>query len=108
MAFGVDLLDVPELAGHPNSVFTRDTAVCTPQGYIHLNLGLETRQGEGGAWMAQILYAQGGHCIGEVKPPGTIEGGDVVLAGNVAFIGRSARTNEEGIRCSVRPNRYQF
>lgn len=96
-AFGADVLDVPELAGHPNSVFTRDTAVCTPQGYIQLNLGLETRQGEG-AWMAQFLYAQGERCIGEILPPGTIEGGDVVLAGNVAFIGRSVRTNEEGIR----------
>ena len=96
-AFGADVLDVPELAGHPNSVFTRDTAICTPQGYINLNLGLPTRQGEG-AWMAQILNAQGERCIGEVKPPGTIEGGDVVLAGDVAFVGRSVRTNEEGIR----------
>lgn len=95
--FGAEVLDVPELAGHPNSVFTRDTAICTPQGYIKLNLGLETRQGEG-AWMAQILSAQGERCIGEIKPPGTLEGGDVVLAGEVAFIGRSVRTNKAGIR----------
>ena len=32
--FGAEVLDVPELAEHPNSVFTRDTAICTPQGYI--------------------------------------------------------------------------
>jgi dimethylargininase len=96
-AFGADVLDVPELAGHPNSVFTRDTAICTPQGYIHLNLGLATRQSEG-AWMAQILKAQGERCIGEIKPPGTVEGGDVILSGDVAFIGRSVRTNGEGIR----------
>jgi dimethylargininase len=96
-AFGAEVLDVPEMAGHPNSVFTRDTAICTPQGYINLNLGLPTRQSEG-AWMAQILDAQGERCIGEVKPPGTVEGGDVVLAGKVAFIGRSVRTNDEGVR----------
>jgi dimethylargininase len=96
-AFGADVLDVPELAGHPNSVFTRDTAICTPQGCIKLNLGLATRQGEG-AWMAQVLNDRGERCIGEIKPPGTVEGGDVVLAGDVAFIGRSVRTNEEGIR----------
>jgi dimethylargininase len=96
-AFGAEVLDVPELAGHPNSVFTRDTAICTPQGYINPNLGLETRRSEG-AWMAQILDAHGEPCIGEIKPPGTIEGGDVVLAGEVAFVGRSVRTNEEGIR----------
>lgn len=96
-AFGAEVLDVPERAGHPNSVFTRDTAICTPQGYIHLHLGLETRQSEG-VWMAQILKAQGERCIGEIKPPGTVEGGDVILSGDVAFIGRSVRTNEEGIR----------
>ena len=95
--FGAEVLDVPELAGHPNSVFTRDTAICTPQGYIKLLLGLPTRQSEG-AWMAQVLDAQGTSCIGEIKPPGTLEGGDVVLAGEVAFIGRSVRTNAEGIR----------
>jgi len=95
--FGAEVLDVRELAGHPNSVFTRDTAICTPQGYIKLILGLPTRQGEGG-WMAQVLNEQEIPCIGEIKPPGTIEGGDVVLAGNVAYIGRSVRTNEEGIR----------
>ena len=96
-AFGADVLDVPELPGHPNSVFTRDGAICTPQGYIKLNLGLPTRQSEG-AWMAHVLNAQGERCIGEIKQPGTVEGGDVVLAGNVAFLGRSIRTNEEGIR----------
>jgi len=95
--FGAEVLDVPELAGHPNSVFTRDTAICTPQGYIKLILGLPTRQAEG-AWMAQVLNAQGERCIGEITPPGTLEGGDVVLAGDVAFIGKSVRTNDEGIR----------
>jgi dimethylargininase len=95
--FGAKVLDVPELAEHPNSVFTRDTAICTPQGYIKLILGLTTRQGEG-AWMAQVLNVLGTPCIGEIKPPGTLEGGDVVLAGDVAFIGQTVRTNEEGIR----------
>lgn len=96
-AFGADVLDVPEMEGHPNSVFTRDTAIATPQGYIQVNLGLKTRQTEG-AWMAQVLDAQGETCIGEITPPGTVEGGDVVLAGKVAFIGRTVRTNDEGIR----------
>ena len=45
--FSAEVIDIPELDEHPNSVFTRDTALCTPQGYIRLRLGLETRQGEG-------------------------------------------------------------
>ncbi len=40
------MINIPELANHPNSVFTRDTALCTPNGYIKLRLGLESRQGE--------------------------------------------------------------
>jgi len=95
--FGAEVIDVPELAEHPNSVFTRDTALSTPQGYIRLRLGLETRQGEG-AWMAAILDSFKEPYVGEIKTPGTVEGGDVVLAGNVAFIGKSQRTNKEGIK----------
>ena len=94
--FGADVTDLPELAGHPNSVFTRDTALCTPTGYVKLRLGLESRQGEE-EWMAEALEAMGETCVGEITAPGTVEGGDVVLAGDVAFVGRSIRTNEEGI-----------
>jgi len=95
--FGSEVVDVVELEGHPNSVFVRDTALCTPRGYVKLRLGLETRQGEDG-WMAEVLEELGEPCVGEIREPGTVEGGDVVLAGEVAFIGRSIRTNEEGIR----------
>ena len=38
--FGAEVIDIPELDEHPNSVFTRDTALCTPRGYIKLRLGL--------------------------------------------------------------------
>ena len=95
--FGAEVMDIPELDEHPNSVFTRDTALCTPKGYIKLRLGLETRQGEE-EWMAEALDATGETCVGEIKAPGTVEGGDVVLAGDVAFIGQSIRTNVEGVR----------
>jgi dimethylargininase len=94
---GCEVIDVPELAGHPNSVFTRDTALCTPDGYVKLRLGLDTRLGEG-EWMARALESLGVPRAREITPPGTVEGGDVVLAGNVAFVGRSTRTNADGIR----------
>jgi len=95
--FGAEVIDISELTGHPNSVFTRDTALFTPRGYIKLRLGLETRQGEE-EWMAATLDSRKEFCIGEIKTPGTVEGGDVVLAGKVAFIGKSLRTNAEGIK----------
>ncbi len=95
--FGAEVIDISELDKHPNSVFTRDTALCTPRGYIKLRLGLETRQGEE-EWMAATLDSLNEPCIGEIKAPGTVEGGDVVLAGEIAFIGKSIRTNAEGIK----------
>jgi len=95
--FGCEVIDVPELDGHPNSVFTRDTAVCTPRGYVKVRMGLETRRGEE-EWMARVLDGLGEPRAGEIVAPGTVEGGDVILAGDVAFVGRSTRTNEEGIR----------
>jgi dimethylargininase len=96
VGFGSQVIDVPELAGHPNSVFTRDTALSTPKGYVRLRLGLDTRLGEG-EWMSQVLDGMGEPCVGEIRAPGTVEGGDVVLAGSVAFVGRSIRTNGEGV-----------
>lgn len=93
---GCRVIDVPELEGHPNSVFIRDTALSTPEGYIRLRMGLESRIGEEN-WMCRALESIGEPCVGEIKHPGTAEGGDIILAGNVAFIGHSRRTNAEGI-----------
>ncbi|MFC2164388.1 dimethylarginine dimethylaminohydrolase family protein [Acidobacteriota bacterium] len=95
--FGVEVIDVPELKGHPNSVFTRDASVSTPRGYIKLRLGLPARRDEG-EWMAKILGSLDEPCAGEIKDPGTVEGGDVILAGHVAFVGHTRRTNIEGVK----------
>lgn len=95
--FGAEVIDLPELANHPNSVFTRDTALCTPQGYIELIPGIDTRQAEGG-WMALALDQIGEPCAGKIRFPGCVDGGDVVLFNKLAFIGLSGRTNKEGAR----------
>jgi len=94
---GAEIIDAPELEGHPNSVFTRDPSIVTPQGYIKLRMGLSSRRGEED-WIADVLEATGEPCAGDIERPGTVEGGDVILAGEVAFIGHSERTNEEGVR----------
>ena len=94
---GCEVIDINELEGHPNSVFTRDAAVITPKGYIKMSMGIDTRRGEE-EWMAEALEAMGEPCAGEIKEPGTVEGGDVILCGAVAFVGLTQRTNGEGIR----------
>jgi len=94
---GAVVLDAPELSGHPNSVFTRDVSLVTPRGYVQLRMGLPSRRGEE-AWMASFLESSGEPRAGAIEPPGTVEGGDVILAGRVAFVGHSERTNAEGAR----------
>jgi len=91
-----EVVEVPELTGHPNSVFTRDTALVTPDGHVRLRMGLESRRGEE-EWMSELLVGLGTPCIGGIETPGTLEGGDVILAGKVAFVGHSSRSNEAGV-----------
>jgi dimethylargininase len=95
--FGCEVIDVPELPGHPNCVFTRDVALCTPVGHVKLRMGLAARRDEE-EWMSRALLALGEPCIGAISEPGTVEGGDIILAGSVAFLGLSGRTNREGAR----------
>ncbi len=94
---GARVIGLAELEGHPNSVFARDAGLVTPFGYVQLRMGLGTRRGEDG-WLAAALASRGVPCAGRIEPPGTVEGGDVILAGRVAFVGRSARTNASGLR----------
>jgi len=94
---GVEVSDIGECPGHPNSVFTRDMAVGTSKGYIQASMGIPTRVGED-RWMADALNRLGEPSAGAIQPPGTVEGGDVVLGGRVAFVGQTQRTNPEGIR----------
>jgi dimethylargininase len=91
-----DVIQIPELVGHPNSVFTRDTSLVTPQGYVKLKMGLESRRGEED-WMALHLESIGKKKAGSITGNGTVEGGDVILTGSIAFVGLSRRTNGEGV-----------
>jgi dimethylargininase len=92
---GCEVIDVPEMPKHPNSVFVRDAALCVPEGFIRLRMGLASRRGEE-AWMADILETLGEPCAGQIDEPGTVEGGDVILAGAVAFLGLSISGPQPG------------
>ncbi len=94
---GARVINLRELTGHPNSIFARDAGLVTPRGYIKLRLGLATRRGEE-TWMASALDKLGVRYLGTIEPPGTVEGGDVIMAGKVAFVGRSGRSNKSGVR----------
>jgi len=94
-SFDVEVITVSELEGHPNSVFVRDVAVITPDGAVMMNMGLESRRNEE-HWMEQEFSKQHIPIAARITDPATAEGGDVILADDVAFVGNSSRTNEVG------------
>jgi dimethylargininase len=94
---GARVHEVPELSAHPNSVFVRDVALVTPEGFVRLRMGLPARSGEE-AWLEGHLIALGLPRVGAIEPPGTLEGGDVFLLDDVALVGLSPRANAEGAR----------
>jgi dimethylargininase len=94
---GARVINLRELAGHPNSAFARDACLVAADGYVRLRMGLPTRRGEED-WLGAAVEARGVPCAGVIEAPGTVEGGDVILARGVAFVGRSGRTNASGVR----------
>ncbi len=98
---GVKISCIPELEGHPNSVFVRDVALCCPDGAVILRMGLDSRKGEE-MWIRTAFERLDIPVIGGVEAPGTIEGGDIILAGAMAFVGSSVRSNKLGVDQATR------
>ena len=78
----------------PDSTFIEDAALCTPACAVITNPGAVTRKGEI-AGMREVL-SEFYDVIEEIHSPGTLEAGDVMMAGSHYYVGLSARTNNEG------------
>lgn len=83
---------------YPDSCFVEDPAVLTRECAIITNPGAESRNGEKDLILPAVREFYPEERIEYIEPPGTLEGGDVMMAGDHFFVGRSARTNAEGIR----------
>jgi len=88
----VKVLDADD--NFPDSTFIEDAALCTPHCAIITSPGAASRKGEI-AGMRNIL-SEFYNSIEEIKSPGTLEAGDVMMVGEHYYIGISARTNKEG------------
>jgi len=78
----------------PDSVFVEDTALLTPYCAIITNPGADSRKGETNG-MKEVLKPYFDE-IEEIKEPGTLEAGDIMMVGNHFFIGLSERSNLKG------------
>ena len=95
VGLGLEVEVLPALSGHPDACFVEDCAVVVPELAVITLPGAPSRRGET-ASVAAVLGA--GRESAAIAAPGTLDGGDVLVAGRTCWIGLSARTNEAGAR----------
>lgn len=85
---------------YPDSTFIEDVALCTPSCAIITNPGAPSRRGEieGMKELLSGFYSS----IEEILSPGTVEAGDIMMAGKHYYIGISSRTNPEGAKQTIK------
>ena len=80
-----------------DSIYCRDASIATDFGIIICNMGKQGRIDEPYAQL-EAYKMNNVNILGEIKFPGTLEGGDVAwLDQNTLAVGHTYRTNEEGI-----------
>jgi len=91
----------------PDAVFVEDTAVVVDELAVVPIMGSARRQSE----IQELLPAFSRYRpLKFLRPPATLEGGDVIRVGRTLFVGLSTRTNLEGVnqlREILRPFDYQ-
>ena len=95
---GVSVTVLPADENYPDSCFVEDPAVLTERCAIIANPGAPSRNGEKESIEEAVRNFYPEDRIEHITFPGTLDGGDVMMCGDHFFVGRSARTNEEGLR----------
>jgi dimethylargininase len=91
---GLHVTELEADEGHPDSTFIEDTALVTPACAIITRPGAESRRGETVSVANELRkFFPSLHTI---EQPGTLDAGDVMMAGDHYYIGLSSRTNEHG------------
>ena len=81
-----------------DALYCRDASIATNHGMILCSMGKEGRKSEPEA-QRNTFQNHGIAILGQIKSPGTLEGGDVAwLNEKTLAVGHSYRTNQEGIR----------
>jgi len=91
---GLELIILNPDENHPDSVFMEDVALLTSKCAIITRPGAASRREETNG-MRMVLEPHF-KFLEQIKTPGTLEAGDVMMAGNHFYIGISKRTNDEG------------
>ena len=93
---GWDIVEVPPAPDCPDSAFVEDTMVVYRNVAVIARPGADERKPE--TTDAEKVIESLGYSINRIRPPGTLDGGDVLKVGDTVYVGRGGRTNGEGIR----------
>lgn len=93
-AAGAKVTELSEIEFLPDSVFVEDTALCLKEGAIIMRPGAPSRLDEAAAIAPALMNRFDD--VQEIEN-GHVEGGDILVTGREIIVGRSARTDDEGI-----------
>jgi len=91
---GLEVVEVPADPAFPDCCFVEDVAVALDGLAVMTRPGADSRRGETPA-VEQALAPF--RPVARVEAPATLEGGDVLAVGRTLYVGRSQRTNAEGV-----------
>src|SRR3954471_2764787 len=93
-ALGFELVTLAPLEAHPDCCFVEDTAIVADSVALVTHPGAPSRRGEVDTIAAALApYLR----LERMQAPATLDGGDCLRVGSRWYIGRSERTNAQGI-----------
>ena len=90
---GCAVTSLPSEPALPDSVFVEDTAIVLDELAVITRPGAASRRPETASVAAALAPWRP---LLHLDPPGTLDGGDVVVTGRTIFVGRSLRSDEAG------------
>jgi dimethylargininase len=96
---GAKVIRLADLPDHPDGVFVEDTAVVVAEAAVITRPGALVRRGEIESTAAGLAPFRPLH---RLIAPAQLDGGDVLRAGQILYVGLSARSNEIGCRALER------
>jgi len=93
---GWEIVEVPPADDCPDGVFVEDAVVVFRNVAVLSRPGADTRRLEVSS--VEQTVEELGCSINRIRPPGTLDGGDVLKIGDTIYVGSGGRTNADGLR----------
>jgi dimethylargininase len=94
-SLGCIIRRLPETPDLPDAVFVQDAALVFDEVAVIARPGAASRRAETATVAAALAPFRR---LRFIEPPGTLDGGDVVVLGRSVFVGQTARTNADAAR----------